>query len=484
MSQMNPPGAQPGAGNSHRPGQMTAVMRAMQVQSGPRVLRIGLGSGGRLLEERIIKQRTTVTVGPNEKSTFVVAFQALGAQFKLFELIGQDYHLNFTEQMTGRVALASGVTDLAALRGQAKRVGNVFQIKLTDEARGKVVVGETTFFFQFVVPPPVQPRPQLPLAVQGGFGNQIDWTLTVLAAFSFLIHFGLVGVMYSDWGDRAVGDDNMTSMLELAKRMEIPPLEEKPVVDDQKKDDKQKPDKVADNKTAPTKAPPGGGAPGAGAAKGPNTGSVSESKAAALSQAADQMAMSLLGGLAGNSAVQGATNRGDIPPVDLSGAAASGQGVANGSGELKTGGGGGPIQGGGGGKGLGGLGGGTGGSGTGGTAGTAVAVAGPKGDASVGGTSASVPVNNASAVIAGLRGRFRACYQRGLDGNPDMSGGVTMSVKVGPNGEVEGVSPGGQSGNLSPAVVGCIAGALRNAQFDAPGGSGSTLTVPVTFKKQ
>src|SRR5581483_3051948 len=96
-------------------------------------------------------------------------------QFKLFELIGSDYYLNFLDGMSGRVALQTGITDISALKGQAKRVGNAYQVRLTDDARGKIQVGETTFLFQFVVPPPIQPRPQLPLAVKGGVGSQIDW---------------------------------------------------------------------------------------------------------------------------------------------------------------------------------------------------------------------------------------------------------------------------------------------------------------------
>jgi len=54
---------QPGAGSSQRPGQMTAVMRAVAA-TGPKVLRIGVVQAGRVSEERIIKQRTHVTVGP------------------------------------------------------------------------------------------------------------------------------------------------------------------------------------------------------------------------------------------------------------------------------------------------------------------------------------------------------------------------------------------------------------------------------------
>ena len=61
------------------PGQMTAVMRAMQQATGPKVLRIGLVAAGRILEERIVKQRTSVTVGPSEKSMFVVQANAAAA---------------------------------------------------------------------------------------------------------------------------------------------------------------------------------------------------------------------------------------------------------------------------------------------------------------------------------------------------------------------------------------------------------------------
>src|SRR5215471_1863525 len=219
-----PPGMQPQAG---RPGQMTAVMRAMTMATGPKVLRIGLVHGGRVIEERIIKQRTSVTVGQSEKAMFVIPAQTVPPQFKLFELIGNDYYLNFLDGMTGRVALATGISDIAALKGQAKRVGNAYQIRLTEEARGKVVVGETTFLFQFVAPPPVQPRPQLPLAVKGGLASQIDWTLTIIAAFSFMLHFGVIGAMYSDWMDPLLNEDTtLAGLIDMAKNVPPPPIEE------------------------------------------------------------------------------------------------------------------------------------------------------------------------------------------------------------------------------------------------------------------
>ncbi len=277
---MQGPGQQPqaGQGGAPRPGQMTAVMRAMSVQTGPKVLRIGLVQSGRVIEERIIKQRTTVNVGANERNTFVIPSQALPPMFKLFELIGSDYHLNFLDGMTGRVALASGITDLNALRGQAKKVNNVYQMKLTEEARGKVVVGDTTFLFQFVAPPPVQPRPQLPLAVKGGMAAQIDWSLTIIAAFSFLLHFGIVGAMYSDWMDPVVSDDfNVAGLVDMMKNIPPPPATETPV------DPNANATSTATAQAA-TNKPSGGGAggkPSGGAGQSKGAGSVGDKQAAA-----------------------------------------------------------------------------------------------------------------------------------------------------------------------------------------------------------
>jgi hypothetical protein len=449
---------------------MTAVMRAMAQASGPKVLRIGLVQGGRVIEERIIKQRTSVTVGASEKAMFVIPSNLVPAQFKLFELIGSEYYLNFVDGMTGRIALATGITDIAALKGQAKRVGNAYQVKLTEEARGKVVAGETTFLFQFVAPPPVQPRPQLPLAVKGGLASQIDWNLTIIAAFSFMLHFGLIGAMYSDWMDPIVTDDaNIQGLIDLAKSVPPPPVEDKPVEDTTKT-----PDKPAEVKQQAAAAP------GKAAPKGPAAPKTSDKQAAALSAKADAMEMSLLASFNGNSAVQGALSRSDIPPVDLSGAAASGAAVSSAGGDLHLGGGGGIVQPGR----SGGLGGIAGASGTGvGTgAGTGQVIAGPKGDASFGATSSSAPIANAERVVAGLHAKFRLCYNQGLAQDPGMSGAVTMVAHIAPNGEVSGADASGNSG-LSDSVVKCISRALRNAQFDSTP-SGTTLQIPVKFVKQ
>jgi hypothetical protein len=463
---------QPGTGQSQRPGQMTAVMRAVAA-TGPRVLRIGVVQGGRVSEERIIKQRTHVTVGPSEKNMFVIATSNVPATFRIFELVGNDYHLNFLDGMTGRIALPTGISDLSVLKGQARRTSQgAYQIRLTEDSRGKVVIGDTTFLFQFVAPPPIQPKPQLPVAVLRG-ASSIDWNTTIIAALSFLFHFMLLGSIYSDWLDPVVDDEvSVAGVIDSLKSLPPPPPVEEPT---------EKPDTEAKTEKAPEKAP--AAAPTNNGPKGP-AGQMSEKQAAALHNELDQLEMQTLGALSTTGAATAGVLKGsEVATSALDAAAASNAGVGAGTGDLKLGSGGGAIR-----PGQGGTLAGIGSSGrTGGTEGTGTGekVAGPKGNASVGGAAVSGgTVSNASRVVAGMRAGFRACYQRGLAENPDAAGSIKLTIRVGPGGEVAGVSAS-QSGSLPASVVSCVQARAQAAQFDPPeGGSGAVIAVPVTFVKQ
>lgn len=460
-------------GTSQRPGQMTAVMRAVAA-TGPKVLRIGVVQAGRVSEERIIKQRTHVTVGPSEKNMFVIATQSVPATFRVFELVGNDYHLNFLDGMTGRIALPTGISDLSVLKGQARRTSQgAYQIRLTEDSRGKVVIGDTTFLFQFVAPPPIQPKPQLPVAVLRG-ASAIDWNTTIIAAVSFLFHFLLLGSIYSDWLDPIVDDDaSVAGVIDSLKSLPPPPpVEDKP---------EEKPDESTKADKAPEKAPAAAAAPSNAGPKAP-AGQMSEKQAAALHNELDQLEMQTLGALASTGpATAGVLKGSEVATSALDQAAASSAGVGAGTGDLKLGSGGGAIRPGQGGT-LAGIGSSGRTTGTDGT-GTATKVAGPKGNANVGGANVSGgTVGNASRVVAGMRAGFRACYQRGLSENPDAAGSITLTIRVGPGGEVQSV--GGSSGSLPASVVACVKARAQAAQFDAPEGGAAVISVPVTFVKQ
>jgi hypothetical protein len=95
---------------------------------------------------------------------------------------------------------------------------------------------------------------------------------------------------------------------------------------------------------------------------------------------------------------------------------------------------------------------------------------------------ATAPLSDADRVIAGLRPRFRKCYQDGLSQDPLMGGKATVIAKVGPNGEVISTQIGSSQG-LSGAVTSCLARVVGNATFTG-NGSITTLNVPVTLVQQ
>lgn len=461
-------------GTSQRPGQMTAVMRAVAANTGPKVLRIGVVQGGRVAEERIIKQRTHVTVGASEKNMFVVATQNLPPTFRVFELVGNDYHLNFLDGMTGRIALPTGISDLSMLKGQAKRSAQgAYQVRLTEDSRGKVVIGDTTFLFQFVAPPPVQPKPQLPVAVLRG-ASSIDWNTTIIAALSFLCHFMALGAIYSDWLDPVIDDEvSVAGLIDSLKNLPPPPpVEEKPA---------EKPDETA----KPEKAEPTPAKAAAAAAPGPKGPSapMSAKETAALSNELDKIDMAVLAFAGTGPATAGVLKNGEVPTGSLDQAAASAAAVGAGGGDLNLKGGGGAIRPGAAGGGLAGIGSTGRGAGTEGSGGVAK-VEGPKGNASVGGAAVSGGnVSNAARVVAGMRAGFRNCYQRGLAENPDASGSIRLTIRVGAGGEVAGVSPA-PSGSLPASVISCVVARAQAAQFDPPEGGSAVIAVPVTFVKQ
>ena len=460
-------------GTSQRPGQMTAVMRAVAANAGPKVLRIGVVQAGRVAEERIIKQRTHVTVGASEKNMFVVATQNLPPTFRVFELVGNDYHLNFLDGMTGRIALPTGISDLNMLKGQAKRnAQGAYQVRLTEDSRGKVVIGDTTFLFQFVAPPPLQPKPQLPVAVLRG-ASSIDWNTTIIAALSFLCHFMALGAIYSDWLDPVIDDEvSVAGLIDSLKNLPPPPpVEDKPT---EKPDETAKPEKAAE----PAKAPSTSGAAGP---KGP-AAPMSAKESAALSNELDKIDMAVLAFAGTGPATAGVLKNGEVPTGSLDQAAASAAAVGAG-GDLNLKGGGGAIRPGAAGGGLAGIGSTGRGAGTEGT-GTGAKVEGPKGNASVGGAAVSGgTVSNAARVVAGMRAGFRNCYQRGLAENPDAAGSIRLTIRVGAGGEVAGVSPS-PSGSLPASVVSCVVARAQAAQFDPPEGGSAVIAVPVTFVKQ
>jgi TonB family protein len=478
-----------------KPGAMTMAMQAVQLEpQGPKVLRIGVIQNGRIVEERIIAKRETVSVGSSEKNHFAVHGEGVPSRFELFQLVGSDYILNFTDSMSGRVGLPGGVQDLDQLRksGAARNAGTHHQVKLTDSSRGKVVLAGTTLLFQFVLPPPVQPKPQLPAAARAGFVRTIDWMFTALVVFAFMSMFGfIVYLENADWkieSGIATIPDEFTKILfeEPLPPPEPVEVEPEPTAEEgQEEAEAPAPEKVDKPKPGDDqeKAP----------AEGPDEAQAVADKTARIAEEAAQAAEALIVGAlsseaggALNDVLAGGAVTGNAQDI-LAQAAGVGVATSGSGGTLRTRSGGATGSGQ---KGLGAL------ASAGGADATktkgeggAVQERAVKGKTELGsggdiGGSGDFDAALVVAMIKKRIGAIRACYEKELRRNPTLAGKVTIEFTIQPQGNVTGVKVAANSTGDDNVGV-CVKNAVGSFRFNpGPDGGSVSFSYPFVFAPQ
>lgn len=473
-----------------RPGAMTIAMQAVPARhSGPKVLRVGLFRDKKIVEERIVRRRETVSIGTAAKNHLIIKSGTLPpkleARFELFQLVGDDYILNFTEDMTGKVALPGGVQKLEHLRdtGAARNAGTHYQIKLADTSRGNIRMGDFTVFFEFVSAPPITPKPQLPAAVQRGFVKNIDWTFTTWVIFSYMLFFGFIIYMENaDWevekGAREVPESLARLIFEAP--MEPPTIEEE-VEEGEGEEEKEKAEGEAPERK-PSKAegrePSGPEAPGATA----------EGRARLAQEAAAQAEAMLLGALGGEGGALGDVLAGGAVTGNAADvlAQAAGVGVASKgeAGTLRTRSGGGSGQ-------QAGL-----GSlkkseraGTAAKEGKTVEERAVRGDVGLrsGGDIGGTGAFDAALVQQQIKLRIKSitrCYESELRKNPSLSGKVTVTFTIQQRGNVTDAKAT-ENTTGSPAVAECVTRTISRFRFNpGPEGGSVTFRYPFVFQPQ
>jgi hypothetical protein len=233
-----------------------------------KALRIGIIQRGRIVEERLVRERGPVTIGSSPRNTFSVPQSDLPATFTLFRLERGELVLAFDDRMDGRIQGPSGAADFGVLVGQgaARRKGDVHLLPVREDQWGKVLVGEVTVLFQFVTPPPEPPRPSLPPAARGNRFRSMDALFVLVLAASLSAHVaayaGLSGVEVREEVTLEEIPDRFAKLLIPERRPQAPvPREEKPAEvvehkaeekkgDDRKEAPAEDPGKAADRKAA------------------------------------------------------------------------------------------------------------------------------------------------------------------------------------------------------------------------------------------
>jgi TonB family protein len=470
---------------------MTMAMQAVPMRKGgPKVLRIGLFKDKKIVEERIVRRRETISIGTAAKNHLIIKSGTLPAKlesrFELFQLVGDDYILNFTEAMSGKVALPGGVQKLEHLRetGAARNAGTHYQIKLADSSRGTIRMGEFTVFFEFVTAPPITPKPQLPAAVQRGFVKNIDWTFTTWVIFSYMVFFG--SIIYMENADWEV-EKGVQEVPESLARLVFEAPVEPPEVEEELGDDADDTKKEEAKTKRPDKKPDSGQAKeAAGSADDPAVSA--EARARIVQEAAAQAEAMLLGALGGDGGALGDVLAGGAVTGNAADvlAQASGVGVATKSetGTLRTRTGGGSGQS----AGLGSLKASK-GAGKAAKEGAEVKERQVRGNVGLrtGGDIGGSGEFDAGLVQRQIKQRIKSitrCYESELRRNPGLAGKVTVTFTIQERGNVTGAKAT-ENTTGSAAVADCVTRTISRFRFNpGPDGGSVTFRYPFVFQPQ
>ena len=463
------------------PAQQGAKLGENSRDSLPRILRIGIVQSGKIVEERVIRKRVSVSIGQSAKNTFVVSgSDVLSRSFTMFEMVEGQYVLNFTESMDGRVAPETNVSPqtLVQLRQRAQKKNNLYQLPLGEKSRGKVVVGDVTVLFQFVTPPPIQPRPQLPPSVRGSLTQGLDWAMIIIAAVSMFGHVGFVFYLRQvDWPRKP----DIEEIPDRFVQMIVPKKEEKPKVEkvdpnankqaEAKDDGKKK--KSGDEKKVAAKE----------LTAEEKARKEAERKARLAAKVQDMGALKMLTARGEGGSILDTLKGGDpggdadrvfgqVGGVGVAGAGAGGLHSAKGAGGAGSA------------KGIGGLRAtGPGAVDTGDKGGEAVAkVKGSVKDSAPAEMDGALDPNVVANEIRRRKGAIIACYERALKRNPNLSGKVELQFTVSAIGKVTGADIG--TDTLHDDEVGsCITSIVRTWRFPPPEGGGEVhFSYPFIFQ--
>lgn len=430
-------------------------------QKAQKILRIGVIQGGKIIEERLVKKRDTVTIGQGSKNTIVIPVSNLPPSFAVFEMKGSAYQLRFTDQMAGRLSSGDTQLDFAALKAQglAKKDRDAFAVPLAESAKGKIALGEVTLLFQFVTPPPEAPKPVLPDIAKGSLWHTMDKVFFSILLGCLLVDFGTVQAVSM----RAPKEESELTLEELPDRfvkMIIPDKPKEPpkptVAEDSggnKGDDKKGDDKPKGGKP---KAPPGpvdAEAKRAAIAKGVANKGLLKMLGAIGDGSSGGAIEDVLGGGAGSqdiaSALAGAGGVGVANSDNLAeggGRKGGGSGTAAGIGDLATSGGAGAA---------GGLG-----------EKKAAAITGRVIDS--GGPEVDSSSCDRDAISKYVKRNLRAiqsCYERELKRNVNLKGKIVIRFTIGETGRVMGQPEVEEDTLGNEAVTSCIRNTIRMWMF-------------------
>jgi hypothetical protein len=448
-----------------------AAQSSSNIQKTPKVLRIGLIRDGQqgIAQEKLFKIGEAVSVGESPKCSFTVPGTKLGVKHELFIARPDgNYILNAPDWVEGKISWKDGIRGLDELRtrGEAVKKGELYQVVLNENVRGKVSVGNVTLLFQFVPAPPEPVRQINPSDFKPKmFDDEDPLFMGLLAVFS-LVASGFMAWVWTT----PLPEVNELAMLQDALDLVVEDKIEQIVIEE-KQADQGPAEKVEEKK--PEKAE----------TKAEDTKTDKPSEAPTKESVAKKSMLLQMIGTAGSTDGRSAVDDiiGDegasMAGLDKALAGVSGVQEAN-AGNVGVKGG----QGGGREDAKVGVGVATGGSSSTGT-GAEVKVKKPK-ISLTDNVDAEVEAGDKGSIASVVRkstGRIQTCVEQGLKANPDLNGRVSVGWTVAAGKVTEAHLVSNNTGD--DGLGKCIVGAVRSFRFD-PGLTAEVAEYPFVVSGQ
>ncbi|MSP74076.1 MAG: TonB family protein [Myxococcales bacterium] len=450
-----------------------------------KILRVGIVQNGKIMEERLLRKREPVTIGQSPRNTFVLPTTQFAKGFTLFDVKGGVYQMHFLASMDGRVSVEDNTLDLKALvtRKLADQKGDEYALTLSEKSRGKLVIGDVTFLFQFVTPPPPPSKLQLPASVRGSWFKSLDWFYTAILIGSFVIQVGSVGYVVSrEFPEEPKGIEQLPDrFVELLTK----PKPKREVAKEPEKKDEGKATEAKEEAVKEVEKPPRPRTPES-VAKAPDPEAAAKRAAELQKEVSNKTILKFFGTKGGDGATSIVdTLKGSSTDVSIANAfnGASGVVVADAKTAERD-----RRR-----------------AGSGDTAGQAAGLSdadlqgkaaggvdsGQKREVEVKGTvKATAPSeafgtgvldnNKISETVKRRMGAVKSCYERELKANPTLQGKVVMQFTIEESGRVATVDVK-QHTMGDPAVGQCMKNAIAKWRFDRPEGGSVTVSFPFIF---
>lgn len=438
-----------------------------------KALRVGVIQAGKIVEERLLPARQPVTIGTGPRNAIVVPQSGLPESTLVFSYQGDRYSLVFQEGVEGRIQGPQGSADFGALvsQGLARRQGKTYAVPVNDDQRGKIVLGEVTLLWQFVVPPPETPKPILPKEAKGNHFRSLDRLFAWVLAISFLVHTGFyvalanteipkevtleeipdryAKVLIPDRAPKPPAPEEKEKKVE-AKVEQKPAEERKPEAEKKQESTEQAAARKAARAAAVAKAVQSKGILKVLGALGPGTGRGAVADVFGSGGGIGDVATALSG--AGGVAVANDPGAGG-------GRKGGGQGEAASIGDLATSGGGKVGYG----------------------AKSEVRVSGSVAAEEAEVDSADIDQGKLAAFVKARMGLIKACYENGLKRNPKLRGKVSVRFTILETGGLSDIAAA-QNSLGSPEVAACIVNTMRSWRTQFRPSGPVTVEYPFVFQ--